>query len=150
MLQDRNRIINIVPLAFTKHKIDRITISIHHRMDFCACPATAVPYFGWRPLFCTRVMLMGLDNGSIHGKFFQGRFQAEFLEDSLKNAIVHPFAEAAINASPWTKAFWQIPPGCTASGKQTMALSIDRLSFEGRPGFPVISGGSKGAICSHS
>ena len=33
---------------------------------------------------------------------------------------------------------------------QTIPLSMVRLFFGGRPGFPVFSGGSKDATCSHS
>lgn len=70
MFKDGDCEIDIIPLPFTDHYVNRITICIHSSMDFCAWTAAAVPDFVRRAVFSgASTMLMGLDNRSIYRDF---------------------------------------------------------------------------------
>lgn len=107
--------------------------------------------FRWEaPFFCTSAVLMRLDNGTIHGKFLQLSIKAQDTEDIIQDAILYPFAEAAVNSLPWAITLWQVAPWSTTASDHTILLTMVRLSFRGRPCLPVFSGGSRSTMRFHS
>lgn len=58
---------------------------------------------------------MRLDNGTIHGKFLPLSIKAQDTEDIIQDAILYPFAEAAVNSLPWAITLWQVAPWSTTA-----------------------------------
>ena len=51
MLQYRDDQIDVITLSFTKHRVDRIVISVYGRVDFGTGTFLAVSDLVWSPLF---------------------------------------------------------------------------------------------------
>lgn len=86
--------------------------------------------FRWEaPFFFTSAVLMRLDNGTIHGKFLQLSIKAQDTEDIIQDAILYPFAEAAVNSLPWAITLWQVAPWSTTASDPHQSVDNGTVIF---------------------
>lgn len=121
---------NIVFLPFADHQVNRITVRIDYGMDFFVlAPPRLCPILFGGPFFCGSAVRMCLDNGTIQRKFITFSLKAQNAKDIIKEAIVVPFAETAVNCFPRAISFRKIPPRCSTMGNLDNTIQDYTITF---------------------
>ena len=68
VLQQRNRVTDVTELSLADYEVHRITVGVYYRMDLGGSTFSAVcPISLETPFFCTRAVLMPLNDRSVYG-----------------------------------------------------------------------------------
>ena len=89
-----------------------------------------------------------LNNGDVQGLFLEFHFQAEDMEDIVRNAIIHLRKRCILNSMDYSVL--ADPPGITAAVDPNHSIRHKVVFLGERLDLPVFGEGSKRVLRSHS